>query len=485
MPDLRSRKITNLNRPLFSKFKVIKDPGAGFKNKLFWSYSSRADIVGFRIYRAIYPKSLLGRNFEVSQRALEVLTPSLSPRWKNNILYNKNYFVKNEKVKFKNGEDTRHEEQGVSGNFDKLDIQYWGFVRKKNTENYEFIDTSVKFGKSYAYIVTAVTRDMRETDFGPPLIVDVQDITPPGCVNNIRANLAFNSVILSISMDRCSDVERFHVYRRRVGDKSFEKIADLPTTKQNFGYLDVNVIPGNEYEYRVYFVDYYGNISWTSPTKKIEFLSSFLKKGAIVDPIIEIKYSSPIVKIIGERNSDRIIGYRIEKKNISAGDKSFSVGKYKDGVSWPNIFLFDEGGKVELDDFRLEENSIYKYRISSISLFGKIESIYVSPPFRPPEANFSNKLLKEELDPISIREFNIDILNDRQDPIYAKISWEIIGDWDYLNIKGFPSDIRVDFNHQEIYFDKIEKGKTYTVFIEVYNPEGVMAGGSKPVILNT
>ena len=484
MPDLRYKRTTNLNRPSFSTYNIEKDPGAGFKVKLGWNFED-SKIIGFRIYRAVYPKSLLNREYVISQRALEKLTPTLSNRWKNNILYNKSFFAKNSKVSFGSEKESRHDEPDSKASFNRLNYKYWSFIRTdvSGDGNYSYVDNSVKFGKTYAYLIPGVTRKREETSLGMPLIVNVEDVTPPSDVADFQLGLSQDSILVNLSIRDSYETAGYMILRRRVGDKYFKTIAENPSDRGEISFVDTDVIPGNEYEYRAYFFDYYRNISWSSPTKRIEYLSDFLKKGAVIDPIVQIKWEDPSVKITGQKNNDRILGYRIEKQDISNRDKKFSFGAYRNEIPWPNVFLFDEDGKIEINDFRLDPDSVYKYRISSISLTGKVESIFITPPFKPTEADFKSTILREEVVEPKILDFDIDILNVKQDPSYVKFMWQVEGDWDFVIIRLNQSYIKVDSIHDHIYFSKLPKGKPQTIVMEVYNLKGELAGKTRPSII--
>ena len=478
MADLRYKKEKKLNRPFFSSFVVERDASQGYRVKLNWNYSNEK-TVGFRLYRATISRNLLDRKYVISQRALEVLTPGKSSRWKNNILYNKNFFVQNSNVSFENEESSRHIEEERN---QPLQYEYMGFMRSNSSGDYHYLDHSVKFGKSYSYIITAITSTMNETERGAGFIVSIQDLTPPECSHKLKASEVANGILLNFDFSSCHDAERYIVYRRRVGDIKWEFVEEEINTKSEVSFMDGDVSPGNEYEYKTYLKDMYGNISFSSPVSRIEYRSNFLKKGAIIDPIVKISYEDPGIRIFGQKNSDKIIGYRIERMDVSDREMAFEIKKDKSERPWPSVFLFDDDENIELIDFNIEPGKIYKYRISSISLFGKIESLYITPPFLAAEAVFDRTLLEgKNLSPVTIANFDVEILNSKQVPVYAKLTWDIKGDWEYIKVFYNDKNIIVDNIHNSIFIDSLEGGGSYSMFIEAYNLLDEPVAKSRPV----
>ena len=469
MARARTKNSSDLVRPAFSSFGVEKEFRQRFKARLNWSYEDQ-DIAGFRIYRAEYPRTLLEKSYTIGQRALEVLTTPPSNRWKNNLLYDKSCFAINSRVRFEVQEETRHKVSETQ-NFDRLNYRYWGFVRAGKKE-YSYVDTSIKFGGTYAYVITAVTKTMSETSFGLPTIVKVEDLTPPVEVANFELQTLFDSVLVNAKFSNILELKDWEIYRRRVGDLNFELVGKQKVEAKKAHFIDRTVTPGNEYEYRVYALDLFDNRSWASPVRKIEFLSTYLKKGAVIDPVCDFTYEEPAILFRGKKNNDRIIGYRLEKLNSSRNEIEFKVGSDARGVSWPNVLLFDENDEVSLLDEKVEPDNIYRYRVSSIALNGKVESYFFTPPITVAELPVSNGFTEKKLTPPRLLDFDVRVLDSRQNPVYVKLSWKIDGDWDYAILSVGNFNIKIDSVHDHIYFDRLSRGKSYDISLKLYSLDG-------------
>lgn len=477
MPDLRSRlknRQPKAAMPIFKNYQINKDKRGGFSVSLNWDYDD-SKIIGFRIYKAIFPKPLLQRNYLVSQRALEKLTPAKTPRSESQILYSKNFFVENSKVKFFQSDTGRHQaEETLPRN---LNYSILHFCRTSPNKTYTFTDKDIQFGSSYSYVLTALTKDYKETPKGTGFIVNVEDLTPPMAVKNLVAREGAGGILVSFTMDHPEEVESYLVFRRKVEEKIFGKIFEGRITQKNGAILDETAQAGNEYQYKVYLRDYFGNVSWHSEIAQVEFKSRFLSKGAIIDPLIRITYDNPNIVIQGLKNSNKIIGYRIERKDLWRKEKDFEIKKNNE-IYWPNTIFFNQKGLLELKDSTVYPDRVYKYRVSSISITGKTESIYVSPPIRPEKGLVvdSPGFKFQRCNPMNLVNFQANPLYTSQNPIYAKIQWNILGDWDYVKIiineeKPNEKIIRVDNPHYHIFYNELEKGNKYTLKLKIYNKD--------------
>lgn len=462
MPEARKVKVKN---PEFKSFKVLKDKRAGYKVSLSWEYND-PEVVGFRVYKAIVSKPLLQKNYLISQKALEKLTHAKTPKFNSQILYDKNYFVESSKTKFDQSYASKFEvKSSVPKSLNYFDI---GFIRKNPKGEYEITDKNVKFGMSYSYVVSAFTKNLQETDPGRGLIVNVEDLSPPPPLEDFDATPTYSGILLSFSSHN-NDVEGYKVFRRTLGNVKFEEIFDGPTTGQS-SLLDNSVMPGNEYEYKVYLYDYFKNVGWSSKVKRVEFKSKLLNKGAVIDPLVQIRFESPNMIIEGRKNNQRIVGYRVERQDLWMYEKDFSIKEYIE-IPWPNVVQFDENNEMMLVDHTVVPGRTYRYRISSISNMGKIESLYVSPPLDPSTEPIvtSPGFVPEEIISPRVKFFDTDIMFPKQDPVYVKLFWEIEGDWEYLKISGKNVSVRVDNIHNHIFLDSLEKEKTYNLKLEVFN----------------
>lgn len=475
MPDFRSRLKNRRKKPKIPEFKIFnvqKDKRGGFNVKLNWEYSD-SKVVGFRIYKAVMPMSLAQRTYRVSQRALEKLTPAKSPRVESQILFSKNFFVENKNVNFFFSETGRFREEEKRPT--QLNYGILNFIRTNQEGKYSFVDKDIQFGKTYTYVLTALTKDYQETPKGPGLIVNVEDLKPPNNVENLQTRESSGGIAISFNIKDHDEVESYIVFRRKIGDRIFSKIFEGKIFQKNGVLVDETAQAGNEYEYKVYLRDYFGNISWHSPPSRSEFKSRILSKGAIMDPIVRIRYQEPNFVIEGKINSPKIIGYRIERQDVWRKEKKFEIKKSNE-IPWPNVHLFDNLGFIKHSDTTAYPGNVYRYRISSISITGKTESIYVSPPIRPRKGTHieTRGFVCEDCQPIKITNFQANALYTNQNPVYVKIWWDILGDWDYLKItsnEGTQEEkiFRVDNPHYHIFSNNFEKGTKNKLKMRVFN----------------
>lgn len=474
MADLKNK----IEGPVFKSYSVLKSKRGGFKTKLNWEYENEK-VIGFRIYKAVLSKSQLQKEYTISQLALERLTSTSNAKAGSQILYDKNFFVENSKVKFFKSDTSKFKiKESVPT---KMDYSLIGFIRSRPGGLYSFEDGNVKFGNSYSYVVTGMMKTLNETRPGSGMFVNIEDLTPPPSIKNFNAEETSSGILITFTGVTSSDTASFRVYRRRVGDIEFKEVFEGPTTQKSGYFVDSTVIPGNEYEYKVYLIDFFGNVGWSSKIVRVEFLSRFLSKGAIIDPLVKIVYRAHNIVVEGRRNSDRILGYRIERQDIWRFQKNFEIKNNK-GIPWPNVIFFDENDKLELSDASVSPNKVYRYRVSSISITGKTESIFVSPVFMSEENLEINSpgFLFKDLNPVKIKSFETEIKQTLQDPVYVKLSWKIDGDWDYLKIVFIKDhEVIVDNIHDHIFYDKLEKGKSYKVKLQVFNLEDEMVEESE------
>lgn len=473
MPDFRTVRAKKIKEPDFKSFKVKRDKRGGYSVDINWEYEND-QVVGFKLYKVQVPKSQLRKSFLVSQLALEKLTTAKSSKFQSQILYDKNYFVENSKVKFDQEKPSRFRiEEKIPK---KLNYSFLSFIRKNPNGKYIFTDKNVKFGNTYSYVLTAVRRDTQETSKNNRIYINIEDLEPPSSISDFKLQEISSGMLISGAISDSKDVAKYQVWRRKIRTKKFIKIFEGQNTQKSIALIDEGLIPGNEYEYKVYLIDFYNNISWSSPIKRIEFKSTLLSKGAIIDPAINISYDNPNILIAGERNSPKIVGYRIERQDLWKYEKKFEIKKFNE-KPWPNVIFFDKNNQISLRDETAKKDRIYRYRVSSISLTGKTESIFVSPPVKPEEGLDINSLTFEKLnlDPIKINNFEANVSFIKQNPVFVELLWNIEGDWDFLNLViDNKEKIQIDNIHKSIFYNKFKKGKQYKLQLQVFNLEGEM-----------
>lgn len=483
MADLRGNKPTAPAIASFQSFSVTRDERGGYRVSLKWNQNDDS-IVGFRIYRSKLSKSLLSKDYVISQLALERLTSSKNANFKSNILYNKSYFAQTNKVSFFKSDSERYnkKEEPIS----RYDYSQIAFVRRGTGSSGHFIDKGVRFGESYAYLITAVSRNMIESKKGSPLFVSIEDLSAPEDVSNFIVSEKASGILLQFSAPPSRDIMKYHIYREKNGDGKFEKIFEIPSTQSSGAFLDSDVIPGNEYAYKVYAEDFFGNISKHSRKQSAQFLSTVLNKGAIPEPYIRITFDNGTLRIQGVRNHQEIVGYRVERKDISNYEQNFAVRTYEKSVPQNTIF-FSEDGTIDYVDLSAKEDHVYQYRISSISKVGVVESNYVTPPFVPnAECPIESEGLSSyNLKPSKILKFEAEVANKLQLPIFTKLSWEIEGDWSFVKIFIGNEEIVVDNIHSHIYHEGLSPGAYHEIRILAFGSDGKVSSNERLVRIRT
>jgi fibronectin type 3 domain-containing protein len=119
-----------------------------------------------------------------------------------------------------------------------------------------FSDLNVENEKTYIYSVRAV-RKVVKTDvegmgsLGVP--VTPTDLIPPVAPVGLVAIPIKDGIELNWRRNREPDLLGYYVYRRKPGEKEFERLNESPLTKET--YLDTDAVLKEEYEYVVTAVD--------------------------------------------------------------------------------------------------------------------------------------------------------------------------------------------------------------------------------------
>jgi hypothetical protein len=120
----------------------------------------------------------------------------------------------------------------------------------------QYTDLSVENEKLYIYSVRAIRRVVKtdvEGKGSPEVSVTPTDTIPPSPPVGLVAIPLKNGMELRWRRSPEPDLLGFYVYRRRVGEKEFVRINEIPLEKET--YLDTQVELGHDYEYAVTAVD--------------------------------------------------------------------------------------------------------------------------------------------------------------------------------------------------------------------------------------
>lgn len=493
----RSRRA--VTTPQIGSFEIIQNSAfIGYRTKIKWKYDD-PNIVGFRIWRAVSPKVSLKKNYLVPQKALERLTGLKSFHSRNSALYNKQFFSENSKVKFFQSKSTRYTKPDETEEVETFRFQQVGFVKKnrylvggKRSSLYQFTDRRIKFGETYLYVISAITTGMFESKKSRSVTVRVEDLLYPDAPKGVKLSVVGSSIVVNIDVrTEAKDVAGFSIYRKEDNEKNFIKVADINADELNIvNWIDQSVIPGKAYTYKVYSKDFYGNLSFSAPEHRIRYDAiGFVRKGDAPLPEFDLKIDTGKVVFTGRKNSDEIVGYRIERKDVWRFEEKFEIKSFG-GISWPNVNLFDESGSVELVDRSVTSGRVYQYRVTSIkknssdATFSFTPQIRIQDGFKFPE----EKKAKEDDKKTDLLYFNTSIESVKQKPIFTKISWAIKGDWSYMLLdikKGSTysgasvvnpqtSSLKIDNVHEDnsIYFTDLELSNSYEIRAKVFDGEG-------------
>lgn len=483
MPDFRSAQPQTPAPASFSSYKVNRDKRGGYRVELNWKYNEAQPIVGFRVYKSKLPKPLLARNYKLSQLALEKLSGNKNFSATSNLLYDKSYFAQNSKVSFFKSNSNRYDSDERKKQ--KYDYYQMGFILKNPKNEYHFIDHGVKFGETYAYILTAVTRNLKESDRTAPLILNVEEIQTPEDIKNVRVSEKNTGILIEIN-SKSKDIKNFHIYRKRSEDLEFELLNVIESKKETEIYLDDFVFPGNEYIYKIYAEDFFGNISWHSEQYSIEFLSNILNKGAIRDPMIKISFDGSNIRFDGTRNHPDVRGYRIERKDVWRFEENFEPKQYN-SKPWPNVIPFDDNGNMFFIDYTANLGRSYQYRVSSVGKNSVVQSIFVFPPIVANENVSISSWMDvgiEEFQP-KLLNFDANLLSTKQVPIHCKFSWKIEGKWSFVKLIINEEEKVIDNLHDFVYYSKFKINSKYLVRLEVFDLNGQKTEQAREIRIST
>ena len=120
----------------------------------------------------------------------------------------------------------------------------------------EYSDLSVQNDTKYIYSVRAVTRVVKtdvEGKGSPGIAVTPIKLTPPSAPVELVAIPIKEGIELHWRTNREPDILGYNVYRRKPGEKEFQRLNEAPLSKDT--YLDTNVVLEQEYEYVITAVD--------------------------------------------------------------------------------------------------------------------------------------------------------------------------------------------------------------------------------------
>jgi fibronectin type 3 domain-containing protein len=148
-------------------------------------------------------------------------------------------------------------------------------LNKEPLKAAEYTDLSVQNDIKYIYSVRAVRRVVKtdvEGKGSPGIAVTPIKLTPPSAPVGLVAIPTKEGMELTWNRNPEPDILGYNVYRRKTGEKEFQRLNESPLPKNT--YLDTDVVLQQEYEYAVTAVDNSSrrNESPRSEEVKVKFL---------------------------------------------------------------------------------------------------------------------------------------------------------------------------------------------------------------------
>ncbi len=465
MTDIRSNSQKRNVLPAVSikNYEIIVDKSLGFNVKLNWEYQNN-NVVLFKVYKKKLQKSLLDKDFVIGQAALERTTGNQTRTSVNTVLYNKNFYVQNSKVKIENTSinHTQIETNLADGAYKEIGIVKYS----NNNGRYTFFDKDTRFGESVIYYITAISRNLKET--APELLrINIQELSTPPFPQNLSILEKDAGLLLTFGNKKSQNITSYVLYKKSNQERDFSFLAEVKNDNDTIFFYDTEVLPKKVYNYRVYSKDMFGNISTTSAEKTGVFnynilTDIFLKPKFYVDRQDDFLK----IKIVNQYPND-IIGARIERKDLWRFEKSYSIKEYNN-IPWDNIFYFNDN-VIEFIDKTTQKDREYSYKITCFGKNHFPKTYTFSPAIKVGET------YKEEEDFIfdyvapSITLIDSTVINNKQNPSFIKFKFLIDGDWSYLNCKiNNEKTIKIDSLHDEV-FIPIEDDRKNSVIFELYD----------------
>lgn len=459
----------------FKEFRIRRDiKFAGYKVELKWEEKTNPSILGFNVYKAILKKPLLTRDYVITQLALEKLAAIKAyPPGQNTVLFNKSFFSQNSKVKFYESNSDRFDKK--EGNVEEIDFFNVKFVRKTPFGVYNFTDSDVRFGETYAYVLSSVNDFAVESPKSIPIFANVEDLEHPSPPFVEISRFGPAGILLQIHSEGNEDVCAFDVFGRSKKDADFVRLARIRTHDGNANFFK-SFLPPDDYEFVVYSVDFFGNLSFAG-TKRSIFINGSHLVGSRCYPKPDIKLSgqNEFVAIEATKNHPDLLGVRIERQDSWRFEKGFQI-KEKNQIPWPNVIVFDKDGKAKLVDEGTDLGRKYRYRASTILKSGIVGSTFVTP-LLVADADLGYSSVdpseRKQQQTAAIRKFDLQVLDSKQRPLFTKFKWEIEGNWNYIQIKANEQTFRIDDVHtEEAVFTDFLPGNSYDITFSVFDEDG-------------
>lgn len=481
MTDIRSKASKVKLPPVDFYYTVFKDLYGSFDIEVKWEYDTdffKNDIKEFRVYKAVlnYPK--LSKKYSIDQDGLEVLTGGSG---KN--LYNKSLISQNSQVFVKNSNSDQHRKNESTQKYSFFNISR--IKSNKKQKKYRFLDKNVKFGESYSYYVTAVSKTNQESS-PKQVIASVEWPINPDPPVFFDVSEVFSGILLKIGNKENIFVSKFLIYRREDSEKDFVKIGEVQNRSDCVSFIDRTCLPKKNYIYKAYCVDIFGNISLSSLKKEIVFRTFPLTTNIEYRPSFQIRgvNNSYFEFEIFNNRPDKINSIKIERRDDWKFERKFEIKKYND-LYWPTSMLFNSEQKIIFEDRDVSIDRAYSYRITAYNQKGQVVSYTITPPIKIDDRISSLNDQAPKFDFPKFDMFNMEIISSGQDPVLVKFDWKISGDWGFLNIKTSDFTVEVDNIHESVVLNKFQAKKKYDISIELFDINSRKVGEITRLMIKT
>lgn len=467
--QINRQNINKLINPIsFSQYEIIQDQYlGGYKLKLNWD--AQPNVLYYKIYKAILPKTFISKNYEINQKTLEKVSPVKNINGlNNNILYNRNILnIKQNPI-----------------NQPYLFFPIAQITNNNSATDYHFYDKNIKFLTGYSYVITCVNSSLQETPKGTPLCFTVEDLQQPEKPENVYATDSPEGICLTIQNKNDNRIVSFKILKRNTETEITFKECEIVSSQNGVAvYIDKNVISGNEYEYKIFSIDFYGTLSLDSKKITKGVNSFFINDATIPYPEIEISNVDDNLLFKAKKNHKNLLGIKIERKDLWMYETAFTIKQYSSNI-WPSVILFDNNGIAQFKDNFIQKSKKYQYRISNILKNNQVGSYSFSPIIDLD--NFKDitiNPIQNENNNFKLKSFNIDVANHMQYPTYLKCIFNIDGYWDYTIFDFKDKQIKIDSYNQKFYIPFFENKNN--IFDIIFYKNDIEISRIKNMMVNT
>jgi len=305
-------------------------------------------------------------------------------------------------------------------------------VTRKGFVNVFFRDESVRYGGSYVYYVTAVSKNSIESATSNEVKMIINYFKPISkpvfCKSKYIQEL--NSFKASFKVNNKDNIYEMLVFRKERRETYYKYLVKVFNINDNISFTDTTIKNRKTYDYRIFVKNIFGVIS-----DPLEF-SKFIPQPPMEEKSRFNNLEDPIffaiqnqdgmgVDIIVSPNDCNILYYKLLRKDVTIGETSFSFPSsiytnYGGNYAWSDNYFYVEWESKYLNsslkylpdfpkdvllkgiifnDRAVELNHVYVYRLVGYDRFGNKTSaistrieVGSKKSIRPPINLFAKKI---------------------------------------------------------------------------------------------